>query len=327
MPYVDDTEYSTNLTDKNGIATFEVDKFYYGGYIKETKTLDKYILRSDEKDTIPFYKDNGVRFLGEIVSEDLKVSSINQDEKETKIEPDMNLDLCQALTYLAQTHSYFGCVNWLVFNDNGTEKLVSKKPLGYDLAWNSLYNDGLVFGEDGIEDLINADFNYSEYSNLPSLKDKDKEKGVPKTYKPTYVTVNGKKYIVRLMRGYNEKIGINDDNSWGDLYSNSIYWRIKGSEWNKLILPLIDDGRFYGLSRNWIRKNMPTLANYSWTADFGGSRIPYRWVQETGYNSRRERAYRGSKNTANAAAGMNDALPYRMDKILGWQPILERVDN
>ena len=157
MPDVDDTEYSTSLTDEDGIATFKVDNFYYGGYIKETKTLDKYILRNDEKDIIPFYKDNGVRFLGEMSPDKMKVTSINKDGKEKELDTNKNIN--QELQSLTNSGSTFNDnTNWLVFNDNGTEKLVAKKPLRYNITWNYLYNAGVIFGQEGIDDLINADF-------------------------------------------------------------------------------------------------------------------------------------------------------------------------
>lgn len=352
-----DTEYSTSLTDKNGIATFEVEDFYYGGYIKETKTLKSYILRDDEKDTIPFYKDNGVRFLGEIASDDMKVTSINQYGKEKELNTNKNIN--QELQGLVsdESRSFNNNTNWLVYNDNGVEKLVAKKPIKYSISWNQLYNAGVVFGKDGVKDLINADFTHEFYSGTyypPGLeKDSGKGKGTPKTYKPTYVTLNDKKYIVRLMRAYNENAKINDNKSWGNWESSTTQSYVKGSEWNRLLLPLIDptgdnnrtgynngtNGR-YGLNtKKFVEINMPTLANYSWRTDFGGNSNHlgnynkgdefgyWRWAQETGYGGNQYRAVRGDNSSSDAASYSNDYDSFHDWNFRGWQPVLEKVDN
>lgn len=353
MPDVDDTEYSTSLTDKDGIATFKVENFYYGGYIKETKTLDKYILRNDEKDTVRFYKDNGVRFLGEMSPRDMKVTSINQDGKEKALDTNKNIN--QELQSLVNDGKLFNeNTNWLVFNDNGKEKLVAKKPLKYNIDWIYLYNAGVVFGQEGIKDLINADFtNFRYRSYYPAMKDAGKGKGIPKTYKATYVTLNDKKYIVKLMRAYNENAKINDNKSWGNWESSTTKSYVKGSEWNRLLLPLIDpagdnssagykngtNGRYGPTTKNVFESNMSTLAKYSWWTDFGGNnnvsgnynkgnRISsYHWMQETGHNGSQYRSIRGNFQSNYAATFMSTLDPSGSIVGTGWQPVLERVDN
>ena len=355
MPDFDDTEYLTSLTDYNGIVTFKVDNFYYGGYIKETKTLKSYILRDDKKDTIPFYKDNGVRFLGEIAPKDMKVTSINQDGKEKELDPNNNVN--QELQKLVYGGTSFNeNTNWLVFNDNGKEKLVSKKPLKHSIAWNTLYNAGVVFGEDGVKDLVNADFTGSYYKNSSSpsrhLKDYGKDKGTSKTYKPTYITINNKKYVVRLMRAYNENAEINDNKLWGSWNSNTSKSYAKGSEWNRLLLPLIDptgddnetgynqgtNGRYGSNTEDFVESNMPTLANYSLWTDFGGNNNSsgsydkgkyygiYRWAQETGFDGSKYRAARGYHSSGNAAAYATSGYPSRDSSYRGWLAVLERVE-
>ena len=146
-----DREYSTSLTDKDGMATFKVEEFYYGGYIKETKTLNKYVLRNDEKDIIRFYKDNGVRFIGERKVSDFKVSEAKEGQDLNKylqslIENDTNREN----GYYDGPKDINGQIAWLIFNDNGTEKLIPKSPLKYNISWNNINDADLVYGNKNI---------------------------------------------------------------------------------------------------------------------------------------------------------------------------------
>lgn len=254
----------------------------------------------------------------------------------------------QSLTF--DGTSFNDTTNWLVFNDNGTEKLIAKKPLKYDISWNSLYNNGLIFGKDGVDDLINADF--TDY-NYRTLEDYGKGKGKPKTYKPTYVTVNGKKYIIRLMRAYSDDTPINDRTDRFMVHDKS-----KGSEWNRLILLLIGIngkentikrdadwykslyGRYGYNTKDYVEANMPVLADYSWWDDFNnikGSSKGYtskelrekekpvlRWMQETSYDSYRNsfRVIRGGFIASRGAADLNEHNP---SSEFSWLPVLEEV--
>ena len=313
----------TQKTNENGIATFESD-IYYDSYIKETKILGNYILRNGEKDIVHFYKDNGVRFLGEIEPKNMRVSSINQEGKEKS--PDLNKNVNQELQSLVSYGiSFNDNTNWLVFNDNGKEKLVAKRPLKYETSWNSLYNAGLVFDENGVKDLINADFtNFNYYSSFPeqTLKDYGKYKWESKTYNPTYLIINNKKYIVKLMRMYNEKVDINNHPIW-DRNSANHYNAIKGSEWNRLILPLIDPtkGRDSSSTIGFVESNMPTLANYSWEMDFKNNNGSNFWGQETSYMGEIHRATHSF--SWNNTDGM---YPSNSNSYFGWLPVLELVN-
>ena len=338
----------TQTTNEKGVATFEND-IYYGRYIKESQTIGNYQIRNKEKDIIHVEIDNGVRFLGEMIPENMKVTSINQDGKEKPLDSNKNIN--QELQSLVdRVDSFNENTNWLVFNDNGKEKLIAKKPIVSSYYWSNFYNAGVVFGKEGIDELINADFTHSYYR---LLKDFGKGQGISKTYKPTYVTINGKKYIVRLMRGYNDNVEIIQKQSYGI----SGYKLTKGSEWNRLLLPLIENiqddnhvngGRYGSDTKDYVESNMPTLANYSWWTDFGGYNNPsgyyikyrgwgryysagsWRWVQETKTNSS---GARGDIDFEDAAAEIRflgneiSDSDYYWYHFSGWQPVLEKVDN
>lgn len=281
----DENVLDTQATNEDGIVTFKQLLPYYGAYFKESQTIENYQIRNKEKDIVSVYRDNGVRFLGEMTSKQLK-------PVESKDGQNLNTYL-QSLTGAGK--DFNSNTNWLVFNDNGIEKLVSKNPLKYGISWNSLYNAGLVFGQ--------------------------KEK--PEGYTPREITMNGKKYIVRLIRAYNEKVDINNHPiwSWKDPFHLNA---TKGSEWNRLILPLIEDkidnNRIEGgrrgsgdTNKKFVESNMPTLANYSWWTDFGGNNNisgeydegndygARRWAQEIGYDGPRYHAYRGSDYNVDGA--------------------------
>jgi hypothetical protein len=72
---------------------------------------------------------NGVRFLGEVPS----IEFIKGDQIA------VNAGLTAGV-------SQFNDEPWLKFNDNGTIKLIAKKPLKYSISWNQLNEKGLVFG-------------------------------------------------------------------------------------------------------------------------------------------------------------------------------------
>ena len=344
----------TQTTNEDGIVRFKHLPPYYGACIKESQTLENYQIRNEEKDIISVYRDNNVRFLGEIEPKNMKVTSINQNgiEKTLASSKNTNQEL-QSLTN--EGENFNDTTNWLVFNDNGKEKLVAKKPIKYAVFWNSLYKAGVVFGKEGIDDLKNADFSKTWFYNSEMGIDSGKGKGTPKTYKPTYITVNGKKYIVRLIRGYNDNVNINN-HPRVDRDSTDHYNAIKGSEWNRLILPLIDptyddsnggyhngtNGRYGGKSKMFVERNMPTLANYSWWTDFGGKNnssgnytksrgyAAYRWTQETGYDDISEdRILRGSSTFYYGADYISSDNPNYFGSenyTKGWLPVLELVN-
>ena len=283
---------------------------YYGFYVKEKSVPSPYVVKED---IVSFYRDNGVRFLGEMTPTQLKPS-------EAKDGQNLNTYL-QSLTSAGS--NFNASTNWLVFNDNGKEKLIAKKPIKYYISWDSLKDAGLVFGQ--------------------------KEK--PADYTPTEITVNGKKYIVRLIRAYNDKVDINNHPTWS-YRSSDHYNATKGSEWNRLILPLINptgddnntgyangkNGRYGSNTKGFVESNMPILANYSWWTDFGGSNDSLgkynssdyygarRWAQEIGYDGPSYRAYRGSGYNYYGAGYAYSNYPYNYGNYRGWLPVLELIN-
>lgn len=248
---------------------------YYGFYIKETSVPEGYAM---SEEIIPVYRDNGVRFIGEKKANDFKVSEAEEGQGLNKYLQNL----------LSTERLYTGQINWLVFNDNGVEKLIPKKPLAYGKSWVGINN-----------------YNLTDGSKI--------------------VTVDGKTYKIRLIRGYNDS------------------YEEKGSEWNRLILPLIgvngkeasitnvEDivnnpyGRFGHNTETYVEQNMPVLAEYTWWKDFGvleyfGS---VRWCEST-FNSG---CSRGEANAVSGAAHVEYSNPYSASYEDGWQPILELVDS
>ena len=295
-----------------------------------------------------------VRFLGEMNLTNLNDNIKGGTEKNSLSDKGTNNlnTYLQGLINVEGAFNFNNNTNWLFFNDNGVEKLVAKKPLKYDMSWNRLYNAGVVFGEEGIKDLINADFSNTDYYKSYQMgEDAGKGQGTPKTYKPQYVSINGRTYIVRLMRAYNENEGINYSRYWS-LNSANYYDATKGSEWNRLILSLINpdgddndkgynngtNGRYGSETKDSVESNMPVLANYSWWKDFGGNSDSsgnydkdifyygaYRLMQETGHDGVLTRAVRGADYSYIAGAYLGYGYPCYGNLDFGWIPVLERI--
>lgn len=326
---VEFTVYSKKDTaDKNKIQSLKTNKdgiAEFGPYhlnevwIKETAIpKDAGYELSDEfakNNTIHVYmKNDEVFFLGEVSPDTIPFSATNSKTEEAVENNSPEKEKNNINTYLqglvTDGTPFNSDTNWLVYNDNGVEKLVSKKPIRYGISWNNLYNAGVVFGRK--EDAPNPD-----------------------NYKPQYVNINNKKYVVRLMRAYSDDVPINNRSS-----NFGQYDKTKGSEWNRLILPLIEDiqdsnrekgGRYGSNSENGVETNMPSLAKYSWWKDFGGNNYGvYRLAQDLGYDGysgsyKGFRAYRGSYDADIGAAHSISFIPYYDGDNRGWLAVLERV--
>ena len=130
---------------------------------------------------------------------------------------------------------------------------------------------------------------------------------------------------------------------------------VKGSEWNRMILPLIgvngketsttnrdvytnnSFGRFGEYSMDYVEQNMPTLANYTWWKDFGGNRNlsgDYRmddgidrWMYEENLSNSFLRVSRGDFYMGEAAATLRSDLSGIAKNSKGWLPVLELVKD
>ena len=235
--------------------------------------------------------------------------------------------------------------NWLKFTDSKYKDVygrprvfyIAKKPITNDVSWDDLFNAGVVYGLDTVG---------KEGNVLSGVT------GVKAGYKPKFVEIDGKKYIVRLLQG---RTNFNVDKNKAKVYGQ--YVGI-GSEWNRTILPITQEYR-YGSDtindENWRdspftegvgedyskREYKVQLANYNWFGDltlgaydsykYNGvyqSRAQYQgqynWCQEFSYSAS-YRAYRGGGNTHYGAAGSSYYSSSGSYSFLGFRPVLEEV--
>lgn len=128
------------------------------------------------------------------------------------------------------------------------------------------------------------------------------------------IDIRGKIYKIRLMKGKTE--GKQNDSS---SYQGDIN---KGSEWNKLMLPI-----HRRAPSSWIYKNNVNIPTENWNIGYTDNDLAtigdgsYSWCQELG-NLSSYRLYRGSSNiTGSGSADASDKAVAR-----GWRPVLELVD-
>ena len=185
---------------------------------------------------------------------------------------------------------------------------IPKKPFRYGISWNQINDIGAAFGD--------------------------------KT-----VSINNKTYRVRLLKAYNEKATTKTENDI-TFVTPSYGQNNKGSEWNKLILPLVvnQEGQRYGSDTTInMEPNIPQLAKYNWFTDdeskadttselnnLGASNYPkqegiyngqWRWNQERAYSSS-YRSSRGDDNPGCAAAHSRDNSADIAYSLYGWLPVL-----
>lgn len=210
---------------------------------------------------IDLYVDPGNRFLGEVKGKDF----ITYDELLTQItglskkEIDEKTNKKELMYYEKKFGSYttdriyFGSKlnegndkttggNWLKIYDARTEKTlyIAKKPIVSTVSWKDLFKAGVVYGSDTLIKGVDYEYN-SKDMNFDTTKDYWPNRYG--TYKPCVVTKNGKKYLVRLLRGYNTRDGRINPNIFYDIDSNTEKNLSYGSEWNRYILPLVKDYR------------------------------------------------------------------------------------
>lgn len=179
--------------------------------------------------------------------------------------------------------------SWLKFQrPDGSLTYVAKKPIKYKISWNHINNAGAVYG--------------------------DKE-----------VTIKGKKYKIRLLRGYNESVAIKGDTTEDMKNKNNVYGGQLnvGSEWNRLLYPLSNwNDQDYIYDSN-IGSKIPHWANYGqeelgFKKNYDGSR---QWCQETSYSS----GYRLSRG---GSGGVSYSYYYSAGIVFdnwGWRPALDFI--
>ena len=223
---------------------------------------------------------------------------------------------------------------WLKFTDskytrNGKLRTyyVMKKQVRGVISWDALHTAGAVYGWDVIDENTGLPkSNPEKYNNASTNKD----------YKAKILTINGEKYIVRLLQGHT--------NYGGDV-SNTKTWQYTSenanSEWNRTILPITKGYRFGsstfssnyaeqvlrdGDTASYDKRNYKIQsAGYNWFGDLtlgaqeswnynnknynflpptGGERS---WTQEYGSNFD-SRSYRGDSSIKTGASYSGDTL-------------------
>ena len=215
---------------------------------------------------IDIYVDPGNRFLGEVAGKNeqgkegfitynellSKITGIPEADIE-KMEKEVTIDMWTPLVYhrkilgkdvevnlnkvLSKGNDTSTGGNWLKIYDAREGKIlyIAKKPLTTYVSWNQLCLAGVVFGLDQ----VNADGTLNPHFKTPP--------DCGEIYKPTIIEKNGKRYIVRLLRGTSRP----DPNNMGLTYSQYLNGEdLTKSEWNRYILPITKYYR-YGYSSSY----------------------------------------------------------------------------
>lgn len=221
---------------------------------------------------------------------------------------------------------------WLKFTDSKYTRdgkprtyYVMKKPVRKGVTWNALHTAGAIYGWDVIDKKTGLPkSNPEKYKNIGS-------NGTNKDYKAKILTINGEKYIVRLLQG--------KTNYGGDVTNTKIWLYNKentNSEWNRTILPITKGYRFGsstfdnnyaeqalkdGDTADYSKRSYKVQsAQYNWFGDLtlgsydkwtynnksytglsSNCQGQWNWVQEYGEKDH-YRSFRGGYNTDNGAA-------------------------
>ena len=364
--------YNTWRTDKNGKIEIPVNElplyttYLYEkspfGEVKGVDTYDTY-----KRKTIPLYVDPGNRFLGEVTGKN------EQNEQEEKFitykelleniegkpleklpkNPETNKPQTKVGVVLGLGEDEITGGNWLKIYDAREGKIlyIAKKPLTNEVSWDMLYQAGVVFGPEFIN-TKNGDPNRGKIKTKEELGEEIynnfKEYG---EYQAKIIEINGKRYIVRLLRGENtfEPYRISR--------SKKGFKLIGISEWNRYILPLVKDYRYGGKYGNSIEtalqeggnagylgpsKNFKIqLATYNWFGDLTREASgyfwydgvwgqgftdngQYSWTQEYTVSSS-YRTVRGERKSRFGAASISNIPPRESRDDCGFRPVLEEI--
>lgn len=242
---------------------------------------------------------------------------------------------------------------WLKFTDskytrNGKPRTyyVMKKPVRKGISWNALHTAGAVYGWDVIDK--NTGLPKSSQEKYKNIGDK----GTNRDYKANILTINGEKYIVRLLQG--------KTNYGGDV-SNSKFWsginENCNSEWNRTILPITKGYRFGsstfnndyaeqalrdGNTEDYYKRSYKIQSEqYNWFGDLtlgayqnwnynnksynglsSSDQGQLNWVQEYEDSSSR-RSFRGDGNVTSVAAYSNGNITNKTYNSYGARLVLE----
>ena len=309
---------------------------------------------------------DGVVFEGEVTGNELGITyqSLRNEIKERTGEifsmPSIRRTQSQLIYDLNKYEKVNGGI-WLKFTDykykrKNTETdieeprtfYVAKKPILKNISWNDIHSAGMVYGWD----VINPDTGFPK-------SDPENYQNNGNSYKACTKKVSGKKYIVRLLQG--------KTNYGGDVTKNKIYEYENdnnNSEWNRVILPLVQGYRFgSGINNNnyaedilrksdgninyYSRKYTNNTAQYNWFGDltlgawdkfqYGGKTIDnsdngtgsngqWNWTQEYA-NSSGFRSIRGHGNSGSGAAYSYWGYVNDSDSSMGFRPVLEPLNN
>lgn len=358
------------ITDVNGEVIIPIDELNQGeSYLIEKikKPQDgvkidghKANLKDESlKKETPIYVDYGVRFLGEVKGKDF----IKYDELIAIIDGEINpKDIQYNDGYptntigkvLSKGNDTTTGGNWLKIYDarEGKTLYIAKKPLTNYVSWDMLYKAGVVYGQEFIN-TKKGDVNIGKIKTKEELDKiganiyqnfKNIEKNLQEEYIAQIIEINGKRYIIRLIKG-TSRLDPNQINNINDFFNNEDFSK---SEWNRYISILVSHYYNHGYNINtdeYYKKNgWPVgLVKYNWFGDltlYSRERFKYNglyydynyrdlgqrnWVQEytTEFNYR---ALRGSGNYTYGAAiaWFGDYYNFYKDEY-GFRPVLEEI--
>lgn len=265
-------------------------------WVKETKAPTGHMLG----DTVwNFFVDDGMRFLGEVPASDF----INGTDLGNQIGLSGGISMSDNVNN-----------PWLKFEYQGKEVYVAKEPYRHSISWDSIAKAGAALPE-GVANVSGVDYSQGKT-----------------------VSINGQDYVVRLIKAYNHDIPWNHADTWS--HSNNPNTPLAkasyGSEWNRLILPIVANGRSGITTHGHVGSSMVQFANYDWFSGSGGlggaanssgvgtgsSYGAYTWGQEYAYNGSASRALRGYTTTSTGAAFSYISSSSYTNSYYGWRPIL-----
>lgn len=338
------------VTDKNGVLRIpynELPLYQHTLIEKELTTnthqYNKYqeVKKEDEKlskKKVNIYVDPGTRFLGEV------------PEKEFITYGKLIDSISQQGLNLGYEYSSWNS-GWLKFYDAREDKTlyIAKTPVLYGVSWVNLYKAGVIFGPEVLhinkeKNKLIGEIDFEKLSQFGGYYDKSLLRG---NYRGTILQINGKNYVVRLLRGHNTTNNKGDSNYYDiENYLDESDKKNK-SEWNRYILPIIKDYRYGRASLGYLERALQIhagkdddfkiqVAQYNWFEDMNAGKIDNKnkyytltakgqenWMQE--YGTRDARLIKGSGETDFGASGEEETIPQKDFKFLGFRPVLEEI--